>query len=152
MSDDQFQPPCNCDGASIPVDRRKGRTPVCYHLFGQEWWAGTLVHVMRHVLRTLYDQDPGALRSSARAVDWLGTGPSPVSQPGHICRIADGLWADTRRVTSTNLRRRLRKLLRAVGLSGFREFRFRKFGWPCPRCDPWPHPRWAPYDNRDPYP
>ena len=152
MSDDQPQLPCNCDGSNIPVNQRKGATPVCYHLFGQEWWARTLVHVVRHVLRSLYEKYPAELRDSAGDVDWIGTGPHPVSQPGHICHIADGLWADVRRVNSTNLRVLLRKLLRAVGLSGFAEFRFRKFGWPCPRCDSWPFSRWAPYDRRDPYP
>ena len=118
MSNDQPKLPCNCDEAKTPVDRRKGRTPVCYHLFGQEWWAG----------------------------------PSPDSELGRICHIADGLWADVRRVNSTNLRVLIRELLRAVALSGFGEFRFRKFGLPCPRHDPWPFPRWAPYDLRDPYP
>ena len=152
MSNDQPQFPCNCDEANIPVDRRKGRTPVCYHLFGQDWSADTLVHVMRHVLRILYGRYPEVLRRSAGAVDWLGTGPPPVSQPGHICDIADGLWADVSRVDSTNLRSLVRKLLRAVGLSGFREFQVHKFGRPCPRCDTWQFPRWAPKDLRDPYP
>lgn len=152
MSNDQAELPCNCDEAKTAVDRRKGRTPVCYHLFGQEWWAGTLVHVMRHVLRALYDRHPDAMRRSAGVVEWLGTGPSPDSEPGHICRIAEGLWADIRRVSSTNLRVLIRELLRAVGLSGFNEFRFRKFCLSCPRHDPWPFPRWAPYDLRDPYP
>lgn len=137
------------------ADRRKGRTPCRYALFGKEYWTGSLVAAVRHAVRELHRRDAGGLRQCVGSVEWLGIGSVPKHIRGQYCELEADLWADVRWVNSVNLKDRLRDLLRRMGFGGW-EFVIRGFGYPDPdNLDPeefsnWP--RLPPWDTRDPDP